>query len=126
MVSIGEPACLVLQDAYLFAGPFVSNGVQSLRIRMTDIYGETKWLKNFEEGDHVMVVIVGGILTNSYDDFFLLAGSRSYSLNGWEQDITMLKFSDSGDTSASPLMVKTRHCRIPIFNYSHLRYGIIH
>jgi hypothetical protein len=112
-VSIGEPACLSLQDGYLFAGPFVSNEAQSFHIRKTDFYGNTEWLKTFEQGEYIINAIGGGIFTKTQDNNCLLVGSRTYTPDTWEQDIVLIKLKENGDTLWTRLLVKPETVEYP-------------
>jgi hypothetical protein len=103
-------ACLVLPNSYLFAGvcnnPNDTQFKQGLYFRTTDLYGETVNFHalNYEEG--ITWIISGGNLTQTNDNHFLIAASKTYSYTGIENDIILIKFDMQSGTIWKRLLDK--------------------
>ncbi|HRK29250.1 MAG TPA: T9SS type A sorting domain-containing protein [Chitinophagales bacterium] len=96
-INILSPACLPLNNGYLFAGSFGSYNTlkHGFYIRKTDLQGETEWFKTFEYGNHTIYAIGGGILIPAHMGTYMLVGSRTYEGSA-NQDIVMINFLEDG------------------------------
>jgi len=97
-LSLGAVVTHTLDNAYIVAGPYISTNLEEgFYIRKTDLYGETKWFKAFETGNHSIFSIGGGILTKANNNTYILVGSRTYEDDELNQDVVMINFTENGE-----------------------------